>query len=56
MLKEQEKADNYNEVRGEVKKIWNLSQVVCGCSGCKWSPSGDIKNAERLAEEVKCKE
>ena len=55
-MKEQEKADNYNEVRGEVKKIWNLSQVVCGCSGCKWSPSGDIKNAERLAEEVKCKE
>ena len=27
-LKEQEKIDNYSELRQEVKKIWNLSQVV----------------------------
>ena len=27
-LKEQEKIDNYSELRREVKKIWNLSQVV----------------------------
>ena len=27
-LKEQEKIDNYTELRQEVKKIWNLSQVV----------------------------
>ena len=27
-LKEQEKIDNYSELRGKVKKIWNLSQVV----------------------------
>ena len=27
-LKEQEKIDNYSELRWEVKKIWNLSQVV----------------------------
>ena len=54
MLKVQEKADNYKEVRREVKKIWNLSQVVRGCSSCKWSPRGNIKNAERLVEEVKC--
>ena len=27
-LKEQEKVDNYTELRREVKKIWNLSQVV----------------------------
>ena len=27
-LKEQEKVGNYNELRREVKKIWNLSQVV----------------------------
>ena len=27
-LKEQEKVDNYSELRPEVKKIWNLSQVV----------------------------
>ena len=53
-MKEHEKAGNYKEVRQELKKIWNLSQVVCGCSGCKWSPRGNIKNAERLAEEVKC--
>ena len=27
-LKEQEKVDNFSELRREVKKIWNLSQVV----------------------------
>ena len=27
-LKEQEKIDNYTELRQEVKKIWNLSQVA----------------------------
>ena len=27
-LKEQEKIDSYNELRREVKKIWNLLQVV----------------------------
>ena len=27
-LKEQEKIDNYCELRPEVKKIWNLSQVA----------------------------
>ena len=27
-LKEQEKIDNYSKLRREVKKIWNLSQVV----------------------------
>ena len=27
-LKEQEKIDNYTGLRQEVKKIWNLSQVV----------------------------
>ena len=27
-FKEQEKIDNYSELRQEVKKIWNLSQVV----------------------------
>ena len=27
-LKEQEKIDNYTELRLEVKKIWNLSQAV----------------------------
>ena len=27
-LKEQEKIDNYTELRQEVKKIWNLPQVV----------------------------
>ena len=27
-LKEQEKIDNYSELRREVKKIWNLQQVV----------------------------
>ena len=27
-LKEQEKIDNYSEVRREVKKIWNLSNIV----------------------------
>ena len=27
-LKEQEKIDNYSELRQEVKKIWNLPQVV----------------------------
>ena len=27
-LKEQEKLDNYTELRQEVKMIWNLSQVV----------------------------
>ena len=27
-LKEQEKVDNYTELRLEVKKIWNLSQAV----------------------------
>ena len=27
-LKEQEKIDNHNELKREVKKIWNLSQVV----------------------------
>ena len=27
-LKEQEKIDNYTALRQEVKKIWNLSQVV----------------------------
>ena len=27
-LKEQEKIVNYSELRQEVKKIWNLSQVV----------------------------
>ena len=27
-LKEQENIDNYSELRQEVKKIWNLSQVV----------------------------
>ena len=27
-LKEQEKIDNYTELRQEVKKIWNLSQIV----------------------------
>ena len=27
-LKEQENVDNYSELRREVKKIWNLSQVV----------------------------
>ena len=26
-MKEQEKVDNYSELRREVKKIWNLSQV-----------------------------
>ena len=29
-LKEQEKIDNYSELRQEVKKIWNLPQVVIG--------------------------
>ena len=27
-LKEQKKVDNYHELRQEVKKIWNLSQVA----------------------------
>ena len=27
-FKEQEKTDNYSELRREVKKIWNLPQVV----------------------------
>ena len=27
-LKEQEKVDNYSELRREVKKIWNLSRVA----------------------------
>ena len=27
-LKEQEKVDNYTELRREVKKIWNLSQAM----------------------------
>ena len=27
-LKEQEEVDNYSELSREVKKIWNLSQVV----------------------------
>ena len=27
-LKDQEKIDNYSELRREMKKIWNLSQVV----------------------------
>ena len=27
-LKEQEKIDNYSELRRGMKKIWNLSQVV----------------------------
>ena len=27
-LKEQEKIDNYTELRQEVKKVWNLSQVM----------------------------
>ena len=27
-LKEQEKLDNYNELRQEVRMTWNLSQVV----------------------------
>ena len=27
-LKEQEKIDNYSKLKKEVKKIWNLSQVV----------------------------
>ena len=27
-LKEQEKVDNYSELRQEVKKIWNLSRVA----------------------------
>ena len=27
-LREQEKVDNYSELRWEVKKIWNLPQVV----------------------------
>ena len=27
-LKEQEKVNNYNELRRGVKKIWNLSEVV----------------------------
>ena len=27
-LKEQEKLDNYSELRQEVKKIWNLSRVA----------------------------
>ena len=27
-LKEQEKIDNYTKLRQEVKKIWNLSEVV----------------------------
>ena len=27
-MKEQEKVDNHSELRREVKKIWNLSQVV----------------------------
>ena len=40
-LKEQEKIDNYSELRQEVKKIWNLSKavvvpVVIGVLGVIW--------------------
>ena len=48
-LKEQEKVDNYSELCKEVKKIWNLSQVVVvpvakssiayKCTNCKASPT-----------------
>ena len=53
-LKEQEKIDNYTELRQEVKKIWNLSQVVVvpvvtGALGVT------SKRFERLAGEVKHK-
>ena len=53
-LKEQEKIDNYTELRQEVKKIWNLSQVVVvpvvtGALGVT------SKRFGRLAGEVKHK-
>ena len=54
VLKEQEKIENYRELRQEVKKIWNLSQVVVvpvvtGALGVT------SKRFERLAGEVKHK-
>ena len=45
-LKEQEEVDNYSELSREVKKIWNLSQVVVapvvtGVLGVTWKTLKD---------------
>ena len=55
VLKEQEKIDNYNELRQEVKKYLKLASTF-GCSSCNWITRGDIEKIEKLPEEVRCKE
>ena len=54
-LKEQEKIDNYTELRQESEKDLELVSS-CGCSIYNWRPRSDIKKIERLAGEVKHKE
>ena len=53
-LKEQEKVDNYSELREEVKRSGTFQS--CDCSSCNWSHRSDIKKIERLAQKFRCKE
>ena len=51
------KVDNYSELRWEVKKIWNLSQVVVVpvvIGPLEVTPRSE--KIERLAEDVRSKE
>ena len=62
-LKEQEKIDSYSEVRREVKKFWNLSQVVVvpvviGAQGVllkrltDWLKKLDVKSSIELLQKA----
>ena len=62
-LKDQEKIDNYSELRREMKKIWNLSQVVVvlveiGALGVTskrlkdWLRKFDVKSSIELLQKV----
>ena len=62
-LKEQKKVANYSELRREVKKIWNLSQVaifpvVIGALGVSskklkdWLEKSDVKSNIELLQKA----
>ena len=59
-LKEQEEVDNYSELSREVKKIWNLSQVVVapvvtgvlGVTLKDWLERLDVKSSIALLQQA----
>ena len=54
-MEEQKKINSYNELRQEVKKIWNLSQVVV-VPVLIVALGVTSEKIERLTEEIRCKE